>query len=193
MTTDTSEKGLEALIVRSLIDEAGYALGNPKDYDRDHAIDLVKLLSFLNATQPETVETLGIGIDGPKRIQFLHRLQGQIARRGVINVLRKGVKHGPASVELFFGTPSPGNTKAEELFARNIFSVTRQVQYSKDNYQAVAGLGALHQRPAHRHVRTQEQSDEADGRGRSPAIQAGPGSEGIALPIRPLCRPFRGG
>ena len=133
MTTDTSEKGLEALIVRSLIDEAGYALGNPKDYDRDHAIDLVKLLSFLNATQPETVETLGIGIDGPKRIQFLHRLQGQIARRGVINVLRKGVKHGPASVELFFGTPSPGNTKAEELFARNIFSVTRQVQYSKDN------------------------------------------------------------
>jgi type I restriction enzyme R subunit len=33
------------------------------------------------------------------------------------------VKHGPGSVELFFGTPTPGNVKAEELFAANVFSV----------------------------------------------------------------------
>ena len=132
VTTDTSEKGLESLIVHSLINEAGYATGHPQDYDRDYAIDLTKLLAFLNATQPETVETLGIDADGPKRVQFLHRLQGEIARRGVIDVLRNGVKHGSASVELFFGTPSPGNTKAEELFAANIFSVTRQLHYSKD-------------------------------------------------------------
>lgn len=37
-TTDTSEKGLEALIVRSLIDEAGYVAGDSKDFDRDHAV-----------------------------------------------------------------------------------------------------------------------------------------------------------
>ena len=132
VTTDTSEKGLESLIVRSLINEAGYASGHPKDYDRDYAIDLTKLLAFLKATQSETVETLGIDADGPKRVTFLHRLQGEIARRGVIDVLRNGVKHGSASVELFFGTPSPGNAKAEELFAANIFSVTRQLHYSKD-------------------------------------------------------------
>lgn len=132
MTTDTSEKGLEALIVRSLIDEAGYVTGDSKDFDRDHAVDLAKLFDFLNATQPEVVEALGIGADGPKRLQFLHRLQGEIAKRGVIDVLRNGVKHGPGSVELFFGTPTPGNAKAEALFAANIFSVTRQLHYSKD-------------------------------------------------------------
>ena len=131
-TTDTSEKGLEALIVRWLIDEAGYVAGDPKDFDRDHAVDLTKLLDFLNATQPETVEALAIGEDGPKRLQFLHRLQGEIAKRGVIDVLRNGVKHGPVSVELFYGTPTPGNTKAEALFAANTFSVTRQLHYSKD-------------------------------------------------------------
>jgi len=131
-TTDTSEKGLEALIVRSLIDEAGYVAGDSKDFDRDHAIDLAKLFAFLNATQPEAVEALGIGEDGPKRLQFLHRLQGEIAKRGVIDVLRNGVKHGPGSVELFFGTPTPGNAKAEEQFAANVFSVTRQLHYSKD-------------------------------------------------------------
>jgi Type I site-specific restriction-modification system, R (restriction) subunit and related helicases len=132
MTTDTSEKGLEALIVRSLIDEASYVTGHSKDFDRDHAVDVAKLFDFLNATQPEAVEALGIGADGPKRLQFLHRLQGEIAKRGVIDVLRNGVKHGPGSVELFFGTPTPGNAKAEALFAANIFSVTRQLHYSKD-------------------------------------------------------------
>ena len=132
MTTDTSEKGLESLIVRSLIDEAGYAAGDPRDYDRDHAVDMAKLLAFLIATQPASVETLGIGTDGPQRVKFLHRLQGQIAKRGVIDVLRNGVKHGPCSVEFFFGTPSPGNARAEELFAANVFSVTRQLHYSKD-------------------------------------------------------------
>ena len=130
--SDTSEKGLETLIVRSLIDEAGYVAGDSKDFDRDHAVDLTKLLDFLNATQPETVEALAIGEDGPKRLQFLHRLQGEIAKRGVIDVLRNGVKHGPVSVQLFYGTPTPGNTKAEALFAANIFSVTRQLHYSND-------------------------------------------------------------
>jgi type I restriction enzyme R subunit len=50
----------------------------------------------------------------------------------VVDVLRKGIKHGPASVDLFYGTPTPGNKKAEELFAANIFSITRQLHYSKD-------------------------------------------------------------
>ncbi|HEX2581783.1 MAG TPA: type I restriction endonuclease subunit R [Dongiaceae bacterium] len=131
-TSDTSEKGLESLIVQSLVGEADYTAGNPKDFDRDHAVDLVKLFSFLNATQPEAIETLGLSTDGPKRTQFLHRLQGEIAKRGVIDVLRNGVKHGPASLELFYGTPTAGNRKAEELFAANIFSITRQLRYSKD-------------------------------------------------------------
>ena len=132
MATDTSEKGLEALIVRSLIDDAGYVAGDPKDYDREHAVDPPKLLEFLHTTQPDIAEALGIGDDGPARLRFLHRLQGEVARRGVIDVLRKGVKHGPASVELFFGVPSPGNAKAAERFAANVFSVTRQLRYSKD-------------------------------------------------------------
>lgn len=51
--TDTSEAGLEALIIRSLVEEAQYFQGNPEDYDRDHAVDLAKLTVFLTATQPQ--------------------------------------------------------------------------------------------------------------------------------------------
>ncbi|MBF0180957.1 MAG: type I restriction endonuclease subunit R [Magnetococcales bacterium] len=132
MSTDTSEKGLEALITRSLIDEAGYVPGDSKDFDKDHAVDLAKLLAFLQATQPDAFDMLGLADEGPKRFQFLTRLQKEIDKRGIIDVLRRGIKHGPASVELFYGTPSPGNAKAIALFAANLFSVTRQLHYSKD-------------------------------------------------------------
>lgn len=130
--TDTSEKGLESIIVASLVDEAGYVQGDPQDYDREHAVDLAKLLQFLAATQPDTYEALGIDEEGPKRTQLLHRLQGEIAKRGVVDVLRGGIKHGPAHVDLFYGTPTPGNVKAAERFAANIFSVTRQLRYSRN-------------------------------------------------------------
>ena len=129
--TDTSEGGLETLITKSLVNEAKYVHGDPHDYDREHCIDIKELLAFLEATQPMVVEQLGISTEGAPRTQFLHRLQGEIGKRGVIDVLRKGIKHGPASVSLFFGTPTPGNKTAAERYAANIFSVTRQLRYSK--------------------------------------------------------------
>jgi type I restriction enzyme R subunit len=140
-TTDTSEKGLEALLVESLVHKAAYAPGRSEDYDRDHAVDLAQLQAFVGATQPEAAEALDLSQDGPKRMQFLHRLQGEIAKRGVIDVLRGGVKHGPVNVDLFYGTPTPGNVKAAERFAANIFSVTRQLRYSKDETQLALDLG----------------------------------------------------
>lgn len=160
-TTDTSEKGLETLIVESLTRRSGstpsqtlpsvhykpaiygslpYVEGSPKDYDRDHAVDPVKLLAFLSDTQPEIVDQLGIENDGPKRDQFLARLQGEIAKRGIIDVLRRGIQHGPAAVTLFYGTPTRGNSRAEELYRKNIFSVTRQLQYSRDETRLALDL-----------------------------------------------------
>src|ERR1035438_843701 len=141
--TDTSEKGLESLIVKFLVTSASYAQGEPTDYDRAHAVDLAKLLSFLGATQSKVVEQLTFSEDGPKRLQFLARLQGEIAKRGVIDVLRKGIEHGAAHIDLFYGTPSPGNAKAVERFSQNIFSVTRQLRYSKDETQLALDLGVF--------------------------------------------------
>jgi len=131
VVTDTSEKGLETLIVESLVNEAGYCQGDPKDYNREYAVDMVQLLAFLKTTQSDVVENLKLSEECPKRTQFLYRLQGEIAKRGVIDVLRNGVKHGSASIDMFYGTPTTGNTKAVELFFKNIFSVTRQLRYSR--------------------------------------------------------------
>jgi type I restriction enzyme R subunit len=56
-------------------------------------------------------------------------------------VLRHGLKHGPHHLDLFYGTPSPGNAKAAERFAANRFSVTRQLRYSRDETQRALDLG----------------------------------------------------
>ncbi|MGV2336995.1 MAG UNVERIFIED_CONTAM: hypothetical protein LVR18_23860 [Planctomycetaceae bacterium] len=164
MTTDITEKGLETLIVRSMTGNDGLAVategvaetsppyrgtdyinGRPQDYDRAHAVDVPQLFAFLRATQPEAFSKLGLGNTAdPKdihRLKFLTRLSSETSKRGVIDVLRKGIDHGPLHFELFYGTPSPGNAKAEALHAQNRFSLTRQLAYSTDQTRRALDLG----------------------------------------------------
>jgi len=142
MSTDLSEKALETLIVDYMTySGGGWLVGEPKDYEREYAVDLAHLAMFLRATQPEVAEALDLDHDGPTRRKFLARLQGEITKRGVIDVLRKGIKHGPHALDLFYGTPSPGNAKAAARYADNHFSVTRQLRYSRDETQLALDLG----------------------------------------------------
>ena len=134
MKTETSEKGLESLVVADMT-TAGWIAGDPKQYDREYAVDLAQLAVFLTATQAEILDHLDLGNASPARQKFLARLQGEITKRGVIDVLRHGVKHGTHHIDLFYGTPSPGNTKASERYALNRFIVTRQLRYSRDETQ----------------------------------------------------------
>ena len=113
------------------------------DYDREHCIDLAQLSAFLQATQPTVAEAVDLAHDGPTRRSFLARLQGEVSRRGMIDVLRSGVKHNQHHVDLFYGTPTPGNKQAEELNRANRFSVTRQVRYSRDETQLALDMGAF--------------------------------------------------
>jgi type I restriction enzyme, R subunit len=129
--SDTSEKGLESLIVEAMTDR-GWIAGDPTHYDREYAIDPNQLTTFLNATQPEVCEPLDLANDSPIRQKFLARLQGEVSKRGVIDVLRHGIKHGPHHIDLFYGIPTPGNVKATALSTQNRFIVTRQLKYSRD-------------------------------------------------------------
>jgi type I restriction enzyme R subunit len=162
MTTDTSERGLERLICTVLTGEAcdpgtalpasqvrerpatygaGWIGGRPEDYDREYCVDLAQLAAFLRETQLDVAEALALGEDGPTRRKFLVRLQGEVTKRGTIDVLRHGLKHGPHHLDLFYGTPSPGNTRATERNKANRFSVTRQLRYSRDETRLALDLG----------------------------------------------------
>ncbi len=140
-TTDTSEGGLEALIVAQMV-ERGWQQGQPGDYLREYALDLTQLRTFLAATQPDVLPLLDLDdATSPTRRSFLARLQGEITKRGTIDVLRKGINHGRIQhLDLFYGTPSPGNAKAAEHFAANRFTVTRQLRYSRDETRLALDL-----------------------------------------------------
>lgn len=132
MPTDTSEKGLEALIESSMLNEAKYEHGDPRDYDRKFCLDRVMLLRFLQATQPNAVERLGL--DGSGQEKFFKRLLDQIQARGIVDVLRKGVRERDVSVTFYYPKPaSTNNPTAAAQYASNIFSVTRQLKFSEDN------------------------------------------------------------
>ena len=111
---------------------SGWTCGDPRDYDREHCVDMAQLAAFLSDTQPETAEALDLAANSPTRRKFLARLQGQISKRGIIDVLRRGVKHGPREISLFYGTPSPGNEAAKARYDANRFTVTRQLRYSRE-------------------------------------------------------------
>ena len=119
---------------------AGWLQGEPADYDREFCVDLAQLSAFLSDTQPDVAPSLDLEQDSTARRRFLARLQGEIAKRGTIDVLRKGIKHGPHSIDLFYSAPSPGNVKAKVLYSQNRFSVTRQLRYSVDNTQLALDL-----------------------------------------------------
>ena len=159
MTTDTSEKGLESLICAALTGQpyeeadadglrerpaayaAGWISGDPHDYDREYCLDLAQLSAFLHETQPEIAELLSLEEDSPTRRKFLARVQSDVTKRGTIDLLRNGIKHGPHRIDLFYGTPSLGNEKARTRFRQNCFSVTRQLRYSNDQKQLSLDLG----------------------------------------------------
>jgi len=160
--TDTSEAGLETLICRALTGSdclprpvgapavvaetpapyggVGWLPGDTADYDREYCVDLAQLAAFLRLTQPKVAEALDLDSDSPTRRKFLARLQGEVSKRGVVDVLRNGLQHGPHRIELFYGTPSPGNEKARALFEQNRFTVTRQLRYSRDEMQRALDL-----------------------------------------------------
>jgi type I restriction enzyme R subunit len=140
MTTDISEHALESIIVADLTSAGGHILGASKDYDRAHAVDTVQLLAFLSATQPATVAKLKLAQEGHARTDFLGRLQTEVAKRGVIDVFRRGVHHLSDHVRLYAPRPTPGNVDAEARFAANRFTVTRQLHYSPDDTQRALDL-----------------------------------------------------
>ena len=129
-TPDTSEKGLESIIEEHLIKNNGYRQSYSTNYDRDPCINKKLLFEFLEATQSSAYDTI------LKRGEhkFIKRLEDQIREKGIIKILRNGVKDLDLRVQLYYKKPTSHlNDKAQRLYNSNIFSVTRQLYYSKDN------------------------------------------------------------
>jgi type I restriction enzyme R subunit len=129
-TTDTSERGFQKLIVDELINNQGYILSSSNEFDREFCINTKHLFEFIKNSQPEKYEFI---ISKGERA-FLSRLDSKIRKEGIVEVLRKGLKHLDKTIDFFYPEPnSEHNIKDKVRYEANIFSVTQELVYTQSN------------------------------------------------------------
>jgi type I restriction enzyme R subunit len=127
---DTSEKGFQKLIVNYLKVEHYYRESVSSDFDREFCLNTKQLFEFIESTQPDTFDM----IKKKGERAFLVRLDEKIHELGIIEVLRKGIKHLDKTIDLFYRKPSSKfNNRDLVRYSSNIFSVTEELKYSLDN------------------------------------------------------------
>ena len=130
-TTDITENGFELAIDKVLTETNGFERGNiygTGEYNRDYAVDEVRLFRFLDKRQTKTVADLHILISDLEKSKFLKALSDKIRKDGIIEVLRRGMRYKHLRFDLY----EPINTAD---FDDNIWSVTRQLRYSEKKPQ----------------------------------------------------------
>ncbi|SDL52903.1 type I restriction endonuclease subunit R [Halarsenatibacter silvermanii] len=137
MPVNTQEIGFEETIEYHLL-QNGYLKGEEKDFDKDWGLDTKTLFEFIDATQPDKLERLK-DIHGENyKTKFLDRLDRVIKKRGLLDVLRTGVKDRGVHIDLVQFAPASGlNPEIEEKYKENRLKVTRQFHYSKRNNKSV--------------------------------------------------------
>lgn len=133
MPTSMNEKSFEDLLVAHLVEQNGYEAGTSKDYAPEYGFDPTRLEAFLRSTQPDTVEKSRIFASDAGRRKFLERVNDELSKRGVVDVLRNGVKHLSNTFDLYAPLPSALSERGEALYRQNRFSVIRQLHYARAN------------------------------------------------------------
>ena len=147
MVTDTSEKNLETILVSYLCDSQGYEKGISEDYSKDYALDTERVKRFILSTQKKKAENTACFVSEVSERKFFAELNKQLASRGITDVLRKGFRYISELFDMYYPLPSELNPTAQEMYAKNIFCVTRQLFYSRDNSNSIDVMVSLNGMP----------------------------------------------
>ena len=147
MVTDTSEKNLETILVSYLCDAQGYEEGTTEDYNKNYALDTERVKRFILSTQKKKAENTACFTSEVSERKFFAELNKQLASRGITDVLRKGFRYISELFDMYYPLPSELNPTAQEMYAKNIFCVTRQLFYSKDNSNSIDVMVSLNGMP----------------------------------------------
>jgi len=122
----------------------GYHKRRPEEYDRSLCLIPRDVVDFILATQPKEWQKLKAHYGSEVETRFLRRLAREIEARGVLNVLRQGIKDSGCKFNLAYFRPASGlNEEIQRLYRANLFSVIRQLRYSdKHDLPAASGLPA---------------------------------------------------
>lgn len=133
MPTNVSEMNLEDMILAYLRDKQGYEEGASNDYVKDYALDTERVKRFLLSTQKQKVENTACFANEYSERKFFTELAKQLANRGVTDVLRKGFRFISELFDMYYPLPSELNPTAQEMYGKNLFCITKELAYSKEN------------------------------------------------------------
>lgn len=156
-----TEEALEIHVVHQLVTELGYLERSDGNYSKELALDTELLIEFVQLTQPETWKALEHKL-GAKAGEFLCKeVDRSLKSKGVLSVLREGVQFtwSPSIKLCYFKPASNMNPNLENLFQKNILSVTRQVHYSTRHNNSIDVVTFLNGIP----VATMELKNELTG------------------------------
>ena len=120
------------------LNQSGYRSLQSTDYDKSLCLVPNETLQFIQDTQPEIYRRLERQYGGETPQKLLDRVSKQIASRGVLDVLRKGIKDRGCDFKLTYFRPSSGmNPDHQRLYAQNRFSLIRQLHYSQRNEKSL--------------------------------------------------------
>jgi len=135
--SNPSEKRFETHIEQSL-NQQGYSSIHFNEYDRTLCLIPNEVIGFVKKTQPKEWEKLELQYGSDTESKFLKRLTDEIGKRGVIDVLRNGVKDRGSNFNLVYFEPKSGlNKEHQELYKQNQLVVVRQLHYSLKNENSI--------------------------------------------------------
>ena len=102
--TNYTEQDFEEHIEEQL-KNSGYHSIPPTEYDKYLCLIPSKLFEFIKETQPESLERLEHQYGSETESKLTKRISSEIESRGVIDVLRKGVKYRECTFHLVYFQP----------------------------------------------------------------------------------------
>ena len=130
---DTSEKDLETTIEQSLIN-SGYQSCKSKEYNKDFCLIPQDVLAFIQKTQPEEWEKFESQHGEDAATKLFQRLAKVIDQQTSLEIFRKGISANSCHFKLAYFPPvNKLNPETEQLYGANIFTVVRQLRYSKQD------------------------------------------------------------
>ena len=115
-----------------------YRERKPEDYDKDLCMIPQDTISFLGNTQPKKVENLNRQYGENTYKKVIENISSEVNKRKTLDVMREGVKDRGQHLDLVYFKPNHNRTpEHDEAYRKNIFSVIRQLKYSKKNNNSI--------------------------------------------------------
>lgn len=137
MAPTYKEQDFETHIEEYLL-QSGYHKCLPEEYDKGLCLIPIEVIHFIQGTQKKEYERLEKQYGEETSSKLCYRIAIEIEKRGVLDVLRKGIKDRGAKFNLAYFKPVSGmNPDHQQLYQNNRFVVVRQLKYSKRNENSI--------------------------------------------------------